>query len=130
MDAFGESREIPLNERYFTGGPTSLRAFGYQMVGPLDAATEPLGGGFKLVCNLVEIRQSLYKMFGGVVFMEFGNVWPTAEDFRPDDLRVSLGSGLRLNSPLGIVRCDLGINVDRRPGESRSKIYISMGQAF
>jgi outer membrane protein insertion porin family len=130
MQAFGDDEEVPLSERFFTGGPTSLRGFGYQRVGPLDAAGQPLGGRFKLIWNLIEIRQSIYKMIGAVVFLEIGNVWSQSEEFRVDDMRADIGCGLRVNSPLGIIRLDYGINVDRRYDESRAKMFFSMGQAF
>lgn len=130
MQAFGDVEEIPLSERFFTGGPTSLRGFGYQMVGPVDATGKPLGGRFKLVWNLIEIRQSIYKMLGTAVFFEIGNVWSKPGAFRIDDIRADFGFGLRVNSPLGIIRLDCGINADRRSNESQMKIFFSMGQAF
>ncbi|MFH1374769.1 MAG: outer membrane protein assembly factor BamA [bacterium] len=130
MESFGNSDEIPLSERFYTGGPTSLRGFGYQMVGPLDANGEPLGGQLKLVWNLLELRRSIYRMVGGAVFVECGNVWSKPKQAQISDLRVNLGTGLRVNSPLGILRLDYGINPDRRADEPSTKVFFSMGQAF
>lgn len=130
MEAFGESDEVPINERFYTGGPTSLRGFGYQMVGPLDDNREPRGGRFKLVWNLVELRRSIYRMFGVVGFVEFGNVWEKPLDARISDLRVDSGIGFRVNSPLGILRLDYGFNMDRRADEPGTKLFFSMGQSF
>ena len=130
MDSFGSSDDIPLSERFYTGGPTSLRGFGYQMVGPLDENREPVGGQFKLVWNLLELRRSIYRMVGGVVFFEVGNVWSSPEDVHISDLRPSLGTGLRVNSPLGILRLDYGINLDRRTDEPGNRVFFSIGQAF
>ena len=130
MDSFGSSDDIPLSERFYTGGPTSLRGFGYQMVGPLDENREPVGGQFKLVWNLLELRRSIYRMVGGVVFFEVGNVWSSPEDVHISDLRPNLGTGLRVNSPLGILRLDYGINLDRRTDEPGNRVFFSIGQAF
>jgi outer membrane protein assembly complex protein YaeT len=130
MESFGASDEIPLSERFYTGGPTSLRGFGYQMVGPRDANGEPLGGQLKLVWNLLELRRSIYRMVGGALFIEVGNVWSQPKQAQLSDLRVNLGTGLRVNSPLGILRLDYGINLDRRSDEPRTKLFFSMGQAF
>lgn len=130
MDSFGSSEEIPLNERFYAGGPSSLRGFGYQLVGPLDMRGVPLGGRFKLVCNLLELRMPVYKMLGAALFYELGNVWAHASEFRLDDLRGCLGAGLRLNTPIGILRVDGGINLRPRSGENRGKIYFNVGQAF
>jgi outer membrane protein insertion porin family len=124
------SREIPLGERFYAGGPNSLRGFGYQLVGPLDGRRKPLGGLFKSVINVVEIRQDIYKMLGAAVFMDVGNVWPDVEAFRLEDYRSSAGFGLRLNTPIGIIRGDLGFNLAPYEGESRTVFHFNVGQAF
>lgn len=130
MDPLSSSEEIPLGQRFYTGGPNSLRGFGYQLVGPLDAGRKPTGGAFKSVFNLVEIRQDIYKMVGGAVFMDIGNVWSEIGAFRLADYRVSPGAGVRINTPIGILRGDLGVNLDPRDGESRLKFYFNVGHAF
>ncbi len=130
MDFFGESDYIPLSERFYTGGPSSLRGFGYQMVGPLDEDGIPLGGKFKIVWNTAEIRQTVYRMFGAVLFLETGNVWPSISDCRIRDFRTVIGVGARASTPIGIARLDFGINVDRKHDERRSRIFLNIGQAF
>jgi outer membrane protein insertion porin family len=130
MDFFGESKDIPLSERFYAGGPNSLRGFGYQLVGPLDAEADPFGGRFKLVWNLLEIRQALYKLFGMAIFADVGNVWSKPKDFHLDDVRTSAGFGLRANTPVGILRLDYGINLQPKKGEPGGKLYFSMGHAF
>ena len=130
MDFFGESRDIPLNERFYAGGPNSLRGFGYQLVGPLDAEDVPIGGKLKAIWNLLEIRQSLYKMIGMVTFADIGNVWSKPEDLNLDEIRTCLGFGLRANTPIGIIRVDYGINLKPQKEEPGWKLYFNMGQAF
>jgi len=130
MDRFGQSLEIPLSERFYTGGPTSLRGFGYQRVGPVDPNGEPIGGRFKIVWNVLDLRRSLYRMVGGAVFIDVGNVWTRPNTARFSDLRADVGVGLRVNSPLGIVRLDYGVNVDKHADEPSSRLFLSMGQAF
>ncbi|NIM97358.1 MAG: outer membrane protein assembly factor BamA [candidate division Zixibacteria bacterium] len=130
MDFFGTSKDIPLNERFYAGGPNSLRGFGYQLAGPLDAEGDPIGGRLKVVWNLLEIRQAVYRMIGLAIFADLGNVWTQPEDFRIGDIRTSAGLGLRANTPIGIVRLDYGINLQPKKGELRQRLYFSMGQAF
>lgn len=130
MDFFGTSKDIPLNERFYAGGPNSLRGFGYQLAGPLDAEGDPIGGRLKVVWNLLEIRQAIYRMIGLAIFADLGNVWTQPEDFRLADIRTSAGLGLRANTPIGIVRLDYGINLQPKKGESRQRLYFNMGQAF
>ena len=130
MDVFGSSRDIPLNERFYAGGPNSLRGFRYRLVGPLDKEDIPIGGRLKVVWNLFEIRQSLYRMIGVVVFTDVGNVWWKPEDFHFGDFRMSTGLGIRANTPIGILRCDYGINLNPRGDEPQGQFVFNMGQAF
>lgn len=130
MEAQGGLPAISLPERFYAGGPNSARGFEYQRLGPLDEERTPLGGRFKLVWNVFEIRRVLYKLFAGAVFLDMGNVWLVPEAFRLRDLRFSPGVGLRLNTPIGVGRIDLGVNVERRTGEPRFQWSFSMGQAF
>ena len=130
MDFFGTSEDIPLNERFYAGGPNSIRGFGYHLLGPLDAQGDPIGGRFQVVWNLLEIRQSIYKMIGGAVFADVGNVWVSASEFRLRDVRTSVGVGFRVNTPIGIMRLDYGINLQPEEGEPGERLYFNMGQAF
>ncbi|MCE5249880.1 outer membrane protein assembly factor BamA [bacterium] len=130
MEAGSQFQSIPLQERYYAGGPNSLRAFDYQKVGPLDEKRVPLGGRLKVVFNIIEVRHSLYKRIGGALFAEAGNIWMNPGDFSLSDIRTAAGAGLRLNTPLGLARLDYGFNPDPRKGEPSGKLYFSMGQAF
>ncbi len=129
MNLFGRSTSIPLNERFYAGGPNSLRGFSYRKVGPLDDKGNPIGGRYKIVANL-EVRQTLYKFIGGVIFFDFGNVWRFLKDVKRQPMRSSPGIGLRIATPLGVVRCDYGFNWFPKKGEPSGKIYFSLGQAF
>ena len=130
IDAEGGLKGIPLHERFYAGGPNSVRGFEYEKLGPLYEKRVPIGGRLKLILNLIEIRQTLYKMIGGVIFSDIGNVWLKPEDFSFSDIRPVLGFGLRINTPIGLARLDYGINLDKRKEESRGKLYFSIGQAF
>ena len=50
--AFGATPDVPLSERFFAGGPLSIRGFDYQRIGPMDDAHHPTGGDVKLVWNV------------------------------------------------------------------------------
>ncbi|MCF7810434.1 outer membrane protein assembly factor BamA [bacterium] len=126
----GGLNEIPLNERFYTGGPNSVRGFKYQMIGPLDRNRVPSGGKLKLVFNAFEIRKPIYKMVSGVIFSDLGNVWEKPEDFSLKSIRFSPGIGLRVNTPIGQGRLDYGFNIFRKAHEGSGMFWISVGQAF
>ncbi|HSG98829.1 MAG TPA: outer membrane protein assembly factor, partial [candidate division Zixibacteria bacterium] len=126
----GQTDSVPLNERFYAGGPTSVRGFDYQMIGPRSESGDPLGGRYKLVWNLLEVRQVVYKMFGAVAFCDLGGVWSAADAIRLDDLRTAAGVGLRAGTPIGIVRIDFGINLDPRGDEPPNRLHLSAGHAF
>jgi len=76
------SFEIPLPERFFAGGGTSLRGFGLNQAGPRDPVTGfPLGGQALLVFNQ-DLRFPMHlpligNRLGGAVFYDAGNVFPS-----------------------------------------------------
>ncbi|MFH1759886.1 MAG: outer membrane protein assembly factor BamA [bacterium] len=121
---------LHLNERFYAGGQSSLRGFEYRMVGPLDINGVPLGGKIKIIFNLLEVRRIIYKTLGMAVFIDAGNVWYNIKDIRIMNLRWCYGIGPRINTPIGIIRADLGMNPAPRNKESRWQFYFSIGQAF
>ncbi|MFC1551994.1 outer membrane protein assembly factor [Candidatus Latescibacterota bacterium] len=130
MNTIGGLSSIPLHERFYAGGPNSVRGFEYERLGTLDERKIPVGGRVKLVWNLMEVRRRIYKMIGGVFFMDVGNVWLSFEEMRLNDMRSVIGMGLRVNTPIGLARLDYGFKVDRQKDEPQGQLYFSMGQAF
>jgi outer membrane protein insertion porin family len=120
---------VPLSERFFAGGSTTLRGFEQNSVGPVGTDGLPLGGGAMIAINN-ELRFPLIGVFDGVTFVDIGNVFRTPADFSLGDLRKSGGLGLRVRTPWFLGRVDYGIPFDRRTGERRSRLYFSIGQAF
>ncbi len=126
----GFNADLPMSERFFAGGGTTVRGFEKDELGPRDPSTDlPLGGDAVFILNQ-ELRFPIFKRFGGVVFLDLGNVYPKVSDFNFFDVRETAGFGFRLHTPFVLVRFDWGFKLDRRPGESPSKIFFSIGQAF
>ncbi|HZM59425.1 MAG TPA: translocation/assembly module TamB domain-containing protein [Vicinamibacterales bacterium] len=120
---------VPRSERFFAGGSQTMRGFGQNAVGPIGPDRIPIGGEAMLVINN-ELRVPLISIFDGVVFADIGNVFERVRDFSFTDIRKSGGVGLRVRTPWVLLRADYGIVIDQRPGEPRSRIYVSIGQAF
>jgi outer membrane translocation and assembly module TamA len=77
-----------------------------------------------------ELRFPLFGEFGAALFTDFGNVFRSAFTYRLDALRYTVGPGIRYNTPVGPIRLDVGLIVDRRPGEGFGRVEFSIGQAF
>jgi outer membrane protein insertion porin family len=135
---------LPIAERFFTGGESTVRSFQQDQLGPSDATGEPIGG---LAFNVVsaEIRQQLRGPLIGTFFMDYGNVAPNSDNlfgttrselisatfseyFR--DMRPSIGLGLQYLLPIGPIRLDTAFNPAARQGERDYTIHFSVGMAF
>jgi outer membrane protein assembly factor BamA len=120
---------VPLSERFFAGGGTTVRGFEQNALGPVGPSRQQLGGQAMLVVNN-EVRFPLFWILDGVGFSDIGNVWESASDFSFGDVRKTAGLGLRLRAPWFLLRLDYGVKLDQRPGESRGRLFFSIGQAF
>lgn len=126
---FDSGEEIPISERFFMGGSTSLRAFDLDGVGPTylgaDGSYYPAGGNAMLNASL-ELRFPLLSGMGGVTFYDVGNVFEFIEDVDLMDLEHALGLGLRFGTPLGPLRFDFGKSLRTRD----TQFYFTFGHAF
>lgn len=130
-DPYGQSKRLPISERFFSGGAKTLRGFGFEEAGPRDRQTnQPVGGNALLVINN-ELRFPLFWRFGGAVFSDTGNVFRRLSDFSFDQLTETLGVGLSFDTPVGPVRIDVGYLVLNAPeGIKRYAVHLNFGQAF
>ena len=120
---------VPLPERFFAGGATTLRGFGRNDAGPTDINGNPLGGEVLLIGN-VELRFPIRSSFGAVIFMDVGNVFADVDSVALDEFRETLGVGVRYTTPIGPLRLDWGHLLDKRTGEDGARLHFAIGQAF
>ena len=128
VESYGDSEVLPFTVRYFAGGPGSIRGFGLNRVGPRTDGI-PLGG-HSLVEGSTELRFSIAGDLGGVLFVDFGQVFAPSLSYHFDQLRYAVGPGIRYATPVGPLRFDVGFITDRRPDEPFGRVELSIIQAF
>ena len=125
---------IPIDERFFNGGSTTVRSFSERDLGPHNNGY-PIGGEFFTVFN-VEYTFPIYGELQGAVFIDAGNLLPSSENLFEgssagfDDMRYAIGAGLRYKLPIGPIRLDYGYNPDQREDEDVGAFHFSFGFAF
>jgi outer membrane protein insertion porin family len=127
---------LPVFERFYLGGPNSVRSFKARRISPIDSAGVRIGGaGYDL--GNIEYIVPLPFNFRLAGFVDVGNVYGFGTDFDLTDQRYAVGGGIRWQSPFGPIRVDYGINPDRRltngPGTKREDfgaIQFSVGSPF
>jgi outer membrane protein insertion porin family len=123
--AFGSSADVPFFERYYLGGPYSLRGFKYRYVSPRQPQyNEPVGGDTAWLGSL-EYSIPIFEQEHGVgvrfaMFYDIGSVGTSPYNFNASDYSSDWGLGLRLNLPIGPLRLDYGIPIkhDQYSGSS------------
>ncbi|WP_248665483.1 autotransporter assembly complex protein TamA [Roseomonas acroporae] len=119
---------LPYHMRYYAGGGGSVRGYDFQSIGPRDSRNRPLGGA-SLVEASVELRQRIRGPLGMALFVDAGavgdNPTPTFSN-----LRVGAGAGVRYLTPIGPIRADFALPLQKQEGSSGYGIYVGLGQAF
>ena len=120
-----EGKDVPIYERYYLGGISSLR--GLRDVGPRDPDTNDPIGGYTMLCFNAEFIFPLIKNAGmkGVLFYDTGNAWESG--YHINDMRKTAGAGVRWYSPIGPLRLEWGYVLDRKEGESASRWEFTIG---
>jgi outer membrane protein assembly complex protein YaeT len=124
IQRWGGLPEIPLSERFFSGGASTNRAFPDNQAGPRDPLTGFPIGGRALLFHSTELRFPFFgDNIGGVLFHDMGNVYSGVntislrfhqkglEESDPFDYMVhSIGFGIRVRTPVGPIRADFSFS--------------------
>lgn len=126
---YGDTKFIPVQERFFLGGPTSVRSYQLYGLGPKDSDGDPTGGLAMLLGN-IELQWPVWNNIYTVFFTDMGNLAPDLDELTWDDTQVAVGSGLRVYTPIGAIRVDYGYNVNRKPGDPVGNWQFGFGFTF
>ncbi|MBY0422430.1 MAG: BamA/TamA family outer membrane protein, partial [Parvularculaceae bacterium] len=121
--------ELPSNERLYSGGGASVRGYGYQAVGALDANGDPTGG-LSAIEGAFELRARVVRRLQVAAFVDAGSVSPRPWPDFSARFFAGAGIGVRYFSPAGPIRVDVATPVNGRDVVRPVQIYISLGQPF
>ena len=142
---------IPISERFFNGGDSTVRSYKHSELGPKDENNEPVGGlGYNVFS--IELRKIFYKNFAATLYVDAGNVSPNRSllenNFMPytsgsdllddtlndffSEFKFGIGVGLQYLLPVGPIRVDVAYNPDPEEiwHEDSWVFHFSLGMAF
>ncbi|MFL6857784.1 MAG: autotransporter assembly complex protein TamA [Allosphingosinicella sp.] len=137
--------ELAPSRRLYGGGGGSVRGFGFQQLGPKAVMPNPKfdptdpkekdpptilvpTGGRSQIEFALEGRYR-FGNYGVVAFVDAGQVYESQTP-KLSDMRYGVGIGGRFYTNFGPLRADIAMPLNRRKGESRFAVYVSIGQAF
>jgi len=127
MDAFQGTDEIPISQRYFLGGRTSVRGYRENSLGPRGVDGSVLGGDLFFVGN-IELQFRLYEVLSIQPFFDVGNVYLLSDS--TDTLKSGAGLGFRYLSPIGPVGVDFGYPLNGTPDGRDVRVTFNIGTTF
>lgn len=139
-----EFDKLPPELRFFAGGDRSIRGYAYQTVGPpLDAELMPLAqarcdrlreknkscknfvvGGKNLLVASAEYEYYFKPNWGIATFVDSGDAFSSFDSYKQ---KTGVGVGLRWRSPVGMIRADIGVPLDKDEDTSSFELHIVIG---
>lgn len=127
-----------LDLRFDAGGGTTVRGYREDELSAETFHGVALGGNALLILNAelrfptplnVPLGRNRMRI-SSAVFVDAGNTFPTVSQLSLGELAKGVGFGLRFDSPVGLLRLDLGFPVPRPNGSPRVRWHFGIGQAF
>jgi outer membrane protein insertion porin family len=128
VSEYGRSARVPIFERFFVGGTSTVRGYDERDIGPKsgDIFHDPIGGNVRFVTN-IELSYAITDILRGYVFTDGGTAWPDVEDIDSSDLRFGVGLGIGLKTPIGPVRVDYGVPINPDDDQGHGRVHFRVG---
>lgn len=118
---------IPVEDLFYSGGGNSNRGWKRSELGPIGKDGRPTGGKSVIEMNF-EVRHPLFWRIELAAFVDFGNAWNESAHYELKNLEYSVGGGIRIATPIGPIRVDVGVPVGSE--NKTGRVILSVGQAF
>lgn len=119
----GDFYDVPYRSRFFAGGDSSIRGYNTDSLAPTYGGENFLVGGDALAVGSAEYNYEFRPSFRGAVFTDFGNAYDTTGEY-DNATAVSIGTGIRWQSPIGLVRLDVAKGLTGDNNDVRLHFFI------
>lgn len=130
-ESYDGDEVVPPSELFGIGvdAVRPIRGYDEEAVSPVDSNGTVRGGQLVVVFTPVAFQFPLYKFLNGAVFVDGGYIWARPRDFNIGDIQWSIGPGVVLNLPIGLMRLSYGIRLDG-DWDLDGRIYFGIGLPF
>jgi outer membrane protein insertion porin family len=129
VSTWGNGTSVPIFDRLYLGGANNLRGFDFRDVGPKDIDDEPIGGNTSARIT-VEVTMPIIPRIRGAIFYDTGYVNADSYDFGTEHIASDVGVGVRLDLPIGPLKIDYGIPLQKDNNTNGPKVQFSVGYQF
>jgi outer membrane protein insertion porin family len=129
VETWGDGDHVPIFDRLFLGGSNDLRGFAFRDVSPRDIIGEPLGGK-SLARFTIEYTMPIIEKARAAIFYDTGFVNAPSWDFSTSHVVSDIGIGLRLDLPIGPIRIDYGIPIQKDVYGGSGRFNFNVGYQF
>ncbi|MDX9975942.1 MAG: BamA/TamA family outer membrane protein, partial [FCB group bacterium] len=134
---YGSSDFVPISDRYFVGGTTTVRGYDPQDIGPKTSQyiwpwsdRVAVGGSARSVQNL-ELKYKLTDTFRLYTFVDAGGAWRDVDDFDFGDMKYGAGIGIGVDIPrIGPIRLDYGFPLNADDDQGNGRLHFTTTTRF
>ncbi|MBI4394577.1 MAG: outer membrane protein assembly factor BamA [Candidatus Omnitrophica bacterium] len=125
------SEQVPVFDRFFAGGYGTVRGYNYKRVGPIEGGSA-IGGASMVIVNLEYTFAIPYlENFKGALFVDVGDVERDSYNIDFGEFRVSIGPGIKINTPVGPIAFYYGLPIVNRDTEDKNgRFEFSLSRSF
>lgn len=136
MTEYGSSDTVPLQDRFYAGGATTVRGYRIRDIGPkiqkylFWGEDFAIGGNARLIYNL-EAKYKITEMFRLYGFVDSGGIWRDESNIDLGDIKYSAGLGFGVDVPrFGPIRIDYGIPINPDKDQGSGRLHLQTGFSF
>jgi outer membrane protein insertion porin family len=130
-----EGSRLPFFENFYAGGVRSIRGFEDNSLGPRDSQTfRPIGGAFRTVGTVEAIVPTPFQRANESTriswFVDFGNVYPSFDDFEFREYRISTGLSFQWRAPIGPIVMNFAYPLQKDRNDEVERFQFTFGSLF